>query len=401
MKLVTYNLLFSVFVLFTTAQNEQEKSEKRIVCYYTNWSPYRPVAKFTPASIDPNVCTHLIYAFATFSNNFGLVPTDEYQDITNNGYKDFNSLKEKNVNLKTLISLGGTSEGSARFSKMVESEEKINYFIKSAIEFLRKYNFDGINLDWQFPTIGYGSKKEDMANYVKLTQALKEGFENEAKLTNKTSLLLTICLPSEIEYIEQGYDLNLQNYVDFFNILTYDYHRSNEGNVSHHAPLYPLQQEISANINTNLNADSTIQHLLKKGLKSDKLNLGIPTYGRNYKLDNVDKHDIGAPSKGNQGSKEFTSYYDICKTTKEQNWTVVHVNESSIMPYTFKGEDWIGFDDEESVQAKGEYARKHNLGGIMFWTLDYDDFNGECGNGKFPLINAGRTGLLGKKENKK
>lgn len=48
---------------------------------------------------------------------------------------------------------------------------------------------------------------------IKYFQALKEGFENEAKLTNKTSLLLTICLPSEIEYIEQGYDLNLQKSV--------------------------------------------------------------------------------------------------------------------------------------------------------------------------------------------
>lgn len=47
--------------------------------------------------------------------------------------------------------------------------------------------------------------------------------------------------------------------------------------------------------------------------------------------------------------------FQICKTTKEQNWTVVHVNESSIMPYSFKGEDWIGFDDEESVQAKVNY----------------------------------------------
>lgn len=77
---------------------------------------------------------------------------------------------------------------------MVESEEKINYFIKSAIEFLRKYNFDGINLDWQFPTIGYGSKKEDMANYVKLTQVLR----------------ITIHL---FIYYNFNYDLNSFNYL--------------------------------------------------------------------------------------------------------------------------------------------------------------------------------------------
>lgn len=398
MKFAIYNLLFSVCIFLSIAQNEKEVNEKKIVCYYTNWAPYRKEAKFTPTSIDPNVCTHLIYAFAKFSNDFGLAPSDEWQDVENNGYKDFNNLKEKNGNLKTLLSIGGTTEGSTRFSQIAESEDKRNYFTKSAIELLRKHNFDGINLDWQFPTVGYGSKKEDLENYVKLAQSLLEGFEKEAKETNKTRLMITMTLPSETEYIDNGYDLiNLQKYVDFFNLLTYDYHLSYERNVNHHAPLYPLPKDN----NTNLNADATIQHLLKKGVMSEKLNLGIPNYGRNYKLENVDNYDLGARTKGGQGSKEFSSYYDICKTTKAGNWTVVHVNETAMLPYAYKGEDWVGFDDEESAHAKGEYARKLGLGGIMFWTIDYDDFSGECGHGKFPLINAGRSGLLGKKENVK
>ena len=57
-------------------------SNKRVVCYYTNWSAYRPgQAKFLPQNINPYLCTHLIYAFGGFTNDFSLRPFDKWQDI--------------------------------------------------------------------------------------------------------------------------------------------------------------------------------------------------------------------------------------------------------------------------------------------------------------------------------
>ena len=42
----------------------------RRVCYYTNWAQYRPGAgRFVPENVDPTLCTHYIYAFATLQRN--------------------------------------------------------------------------------------------------------------------------------------------------------------------------------------------------------------------------------------------------------------------------------------------------------------------------------------------
>lgn len=69
-------------------------------------------------------------------------------------------------------------------------------------------------------------------------QELREGFNNEKG--NRERLLLTMAVPAGVDTIEAGYDIrSLNRDLDFINILTYDYHTSNEPQVNHHAPLKP------------------------------------------------------------------------------------------------------------------------------------------------------------------
>ncbi|XP_054269944.1 mucin-2 isoform X2 [Macrosteles quadrilineatus] len=397
--------LLSVVFISTAVSHSIEKresNEKRVVCYYTNWSVYRPgTAKYNPQNINPYLCTHLIYAFGGLDRENGLRPYDKYQDIEQGGYAKFTGLKSYNKNLKTMLAIGGWNEGSARFSPLVADDERRKEFVKNVVKFLRVNHFDGLDLDWEYPAFRDGGKPRDRDNYAQLVQELREEFDREHEKTGRPRLLLTMAVPAGIEYIDKGYDVpKLNRYLDFMNILSYDYHSAFEPAVNHHSPLFPLEEDNEYNFDAQLSIDYTVKHYLKLGADRDKLVLGIPTYGRSYTLFNPDSTDIGAPADGpgEQGDatreKGYLAYYEICQALKdEDDWTVVQPKPGAMGPYAFKNNQWVGYDDMDIAKKKSQYVNDQSLGGIMFWSIDNDDFRGKCHDRAYPLIEAAKEAL--------
>ncbi|KYN27929.1 Chitotriosidase-1, partial [Trachymyrmex cornetzi] len=395
-------------------------AERRIVCYYTNWSVYRPgTAKFSPQNINPYLCTHLIYAFGGFTKENALKPFDKYQDIEKGGYAKFTGLKTYNKNLKTMLAIGGWNEGSSRFSPMVADPARRREFIKNSVKFLRQNHFDGLDLDWEYPAFRDGGKPRDKDNYADLVQELRKEFERESSKTGRSRLLLSMAMPAGVEYIDKGYDVpRLNEYLDFINLLSYDYHSAYEPAVNHHSPLYPLEEDNEYNYDAELTIDYTITHLLEKGASADKVVLGIPTYGRSYTLFNQDATELGSPADGpgTEGEatreKGYLAYYyvflliylklkikhlffKICESIADSDeWEVVQPNPKAMGPYAFKGNQWVGYDDEDIVKLKAHYVNEKKLGGIMFWSIDNDDFRGKCHGRPYPLIEAAKEALL-------
>lgn len=171
----------------------------------------------------------------------------------------------------------------------------------------------------EYPAFRDGGKSKDRDNYAKLVQELREEFQREHDKTGRPRLLLTMAVPAGFEYIEKGYDVpKLNKYLDWFNILSYDYHSAYEPSVNHHAPLYPIEEENEYSYDTDLNIvrwhcliaklylmfvfclfkNSTINFYVKAGAEREKLVLGIPTYGRSYTLFNEESNEVGAPADG-------------------------------------------------------------------------------------------------------
>lgn len=67
------------------------------ICYLTNWSHKRPsTGKFMPEDIDPSLCTHVIYAFATLKNHLLSESNDKDAEM----YERLIALREKNSDIK-------------------------------------------------------------------------------------------------------------------------------------------------------------------------------------------------------------------------------------------------------------------------------------------------------------
>ena len=72
--------------------------------------------------------------------------------------------------MRTLLAIGGWNEGSQRFSKLVADPDARQNLVKSAVKYLRQHNFDGLDLDWEYPASRDGSREADRENYALLVK---------------------------------------------------------------------------------------------------------------------------------------------------------------------------------------------------------------------------------------
>lgn len=150
----------------------------------------------------------------------------------------------------------------------------------------------------------------------------------------------------------------------------------------------------------DLNIDATVRFYLGHGASRHKLVLGIPTYGRSYTLANPDAHEISSPTTGpgeqGEGTKEdgYLAYYEICQKVLDEGWNLVTQYPGYMGPYAHKGNQWVGFDDVDIAVEKAFYVAEEELGGIMFWTIDNDDFRGTCSKTPYPLIESAKEAMF-------
>ncbi|XP_040579721.1 probable chitinase 2 [Lepeophtheirus salmonis] len=398
-RAVNFLLLLSSVAFVRTEREMEEKQfnvdghNKVVVCYWGTWSNYRPKdGAFKPEDIDASLCTHLIYSFAGLDETESKIKSlDPWMDLEENyglaGYRKVTDLKYSRPDLKVSIAIGGWNEGSKKYSAMARDAEKRALFVESVVNFLNKYNFDGLDIDWEYPA-KRGGVPDDKKNFILLIQELHVAFK-------KHNFLLTAAIGAAPSTIDKAYDIPyMYKYLDYVHVMCYDYHGKWDRKAGHNAPLYGRPDETPQD--RVLNVDYTINYLIKKGGDRKKTVLGVPFYGRAFALLNPHDHGIGSKTKATSFNGPYTredgfmGYNEICEELDEEEepWEIVW-DEYYKAPYMFKKEKWVSYDDEKSLRVKAEYAHDNNLAGVMTWSIDTDDFRGNCKSHKglkYPLL---------------
>jgi chitinase len=388
-------------------------SKTKTVGYYTQWSIYGRnflikdlVSNGTAARL-----THLNYAFGFLDEKGGCVSADAWADwqkpftaeqsvsgkadepgqALNGNLNQLKQLKAKYPKLRINISLGGWT-GSKYFSNAALTRESRAAHVKSCVDLWIKGNlpglpegtakgvFDGIDLDWEWPSSegnpGNVIRPEDKPNFTKLLAEYRRqmGWSRD----------LTAFLPADPKQVDRGYEVrNVFRYLTFGTLQGYDYHGAWDPTANQQSALRVPRNDPSPD---EFSSQVTVDAWLSRGAPREKAVLGVPFYGRGWTdLPNVNnglfQNGPAAPATFEAGYED----YKVLKTKLNQGFKVYR-DERAGFAWLFDGKTFWTYDDPTEMKRKARYIKDRRLGGAMIWSLDGDTPQGE-------LIKALSSGL--------
>nr|WP_287696969.1 glycosyl hydrolase family 18 protein [Microcystis sp. M058S1] len=324
----------------------------------------------TPIDATFNKLTHLFYSFADVTSN-GTVQLP--QDGTGTGdIAKLQQIKAQNPNLKIMLSIGGGTEND--FSAAAATVQSRANFAQSAIQLMKTNGFDGLDIDWEYP-----EANEDN-NYIQLLAQLRQQI-NQASQNDGKQYLLTTALSgspyilSASDYGSNPYDFSPQDlkatsdYVDFINVMSYDYHGPWENTTNHQSALYKSTNDNTYNA-AKVNTNWAIQHYLSAGVPATDIVLGAPLYGRTWTGVNAGSNN-GLFQQGT-GSSELTyrELYNLLGTNGYQSFW----DNSAKVPYIYSSQTKVfsTYENNQSILGKTDYVKQLGIGGAFFWEITQD-----------------------------
>ncbi|ETS77353.1 hypothetical protein PFICI_11227 [Pestalotiopsis fici W106-1] len=349
----------------------------RRIGYYESWANTRKCDVRSPEDIDLTGITHLNFAFAFFDpKSFEISPMDSNSASL---YKRFTALKSKKASLQTWLSVGGwsfnddTNSPNTRtaFSDMVSSAANRQKFISALQSFMQSYGFDGIDIDWEYPAAyDRGGKQSDFGNYLELVAEMKQSFGG--------SYGISATVPSSYWYLQHFDVKTMQEYVDWFNFMSYDIHGTWDSSnkftgpyIRPHTNLTEIQDGLSL--------------LWRAGIKPEKVVLGLGWYGRSFTLadpgcttpNKVCQFTAGANPGDCTNSAGTLSNAEIKRILKRGAATEQYDKTAAVKWMTWNTDQWVSYDDGVTMQQKINAANELCLGGTMIWSLDQDNSDGD------------------------
>lgn len=268
------------------------------------------------------------------------------------------SYREQGV--RVVLAVGGW--GADGFSQAVRTASSRTKLVDSVMEILKEYQFDGIDIDWEYPTssaAGIVSHPSDRTNLTLFCQELK------AKMVAyRSDLILSIAIAPSNTY----YDLKaLNEYIDIFNVMTYDFAMGSSA--KHDSNLYTTSLSSSS-------MDNSVKFVMNY-VDKDKIVPGAAFYVRNGYFKDASVQTLGATLSIPMSNSPL-GYDELVEKIKNDPTIVESYDEAAEAAYIIHNRWFYSYDNPRSIKAKCDYIKANGLGGIMCWelTTDYIDENG-------------------------
>lgn len=367
-------VLFASFINFS---ENQKQPQFAVMAYYV------PEKDYKPDQLPLEQLTHIIFSFTKVIDG-----EMKFKDKkTGEKLQQLVAQRKNHPHLKVMIACGGW--GADGFSDMSHTAENRKKFVQSVVEFNKKYDLDGIDMDWEYPAIpaaGTGARPEDKQNFTLLMKELREALD-----TLNREQTLTFASAGWKPYYKNIEIEEVMKYANYMNVMTYDQIGSTAPFTGHHTALGLIQEKDVQDTPAwkyveerrkaskedrgayePQSAEKIVAYCMEKGVKREQIIIGAAFYGRAWK---------GVPPE-NDGLYQMNSGAHIGWSTYKQIRSEFESNEDykrywdpvAKAPYIYNAKDsiFISYDDSVSVRLKTEFALKKKIGGIMFWQLGND-----------------------------
>ena len=303
--------LSSVILLGTLGCSSQRptassSAEFKVVGYYTPRSA-------EPESLPLQYLTHINYSFSIPAPSGDTLMPLRDDSILKRLVKYAHGGKRE-----VFISIGGWGIGDgggddSRFHRMAERAEGRHTFVQSAMALVKKYDLDGVDLDWEYPD--EDSRSAD--DYVLLVRELADSLH----AVNK-KLTAAVVASGKKGY---GTKKEALDAMDWVNLMAYDGDYGGDIVKAHSPYAYAVQ---------------SIDYWVKeRGLAPSKAIIGLPFYSK-------------------KGFGQFGPTYK----------QLIADGASAYDDY-WKGAFYNGIN---TIEAKTRLAKQLGLGGVMIWEIGLD-----------------------------
>ncbi|KAF0814556.1 Chitinase A [Andreprevotia sp. IGB-42] len=313
--------------------------------------------------------------------------------------------RKANPNLHLDLSVGGwtLSEG---FPWMASDATRRKAFVDSIVSFLQRYDFDGIDIDWEYPAtdgaVDGMARPDDPQNYLQLLKDLRAGMDWLTVKTGK-KYRLSSAIPATKGPLDKLDWREINKYLDRLYVMTYDLTGAWERNISHHTPLYTNPNANGSS--TGVSASWTIEYLNSQyGVPFNKMMIGVANY---HRAKAILPGDIKEYTNGLKGDTTFgdagwtgTAFitgiagvgsweagvvegYDLYQNyldrdLKPRNGYHLYTDKLSNADYLVNpigpaGWSFITTETPRTAALKTQYAKDKQLGGVFFWQVEQDN----------------------------